>query len=73
MHTSKMAVVEIVNAFGTWVEESRPKRLHKVIFFSIMAYECSDVTTIEEHTISCPWVESGVPEDTSLKFTLEER
>ena len=30
-------------------------------FFSIMAYECTDFTTIEELT-SCHWVESGVPE-----------
>ena len=32
-YTSKMAVVEFVNAFGTWVEESLLKRLHKAPFF----------------------------------------
>ena len=32
-------------------------------FFSIMADECTDVTTIEELTICCHWVESGVPEE----------
>ena len=32
-------------------------------FFSIMADECTVVTTIEELTISCRWVESGVPEE----------
>ena len=48
----KMAVVEFVNALGTWVEEeSLLKRLHKEPFFSIMADECTDVTTIEELTI----------------------
>ena len=63
-YTSKMAVVEFVNALGTWVEESLLKRLHKAhFFFSIMADECTDVTTIEELTICCHWVESGVPEE----------
>ena len=33
MYTSKMAVVEFVNALGTWVEESRLQRLHKAPFF----------------------------------------
>ena len=28
-----------------------------------MADECTDVTTIEELTICCHWVESGVPEE----------
>ena len=32
-------------------------------FFSIMADECTDVTTIQELTICCRWVESGVPEE----------
>ena len=32
-YTSKMAVVEFVNALGTWVDESLLKRLHKVPFF----------------------------------------
>ena len=40
------------------------QRLHKASFFSsIMADECTDVTTIEELTICCHWVESGVPEE----------
>ena len=32
-YTSKMAVVEFVNALGTWVEDSLLKRLHKAPFF----------------------------------------
>ena len=44
------------------MEESLLKQLHKAPFFSIMANECTDVTTIEELTI-CRWVESGVPEE----------
>ena len=63
IYTSKMAVVEFENALGTWVEESLLNQLHKAPFFSIMADECTDVTTIEELTICCCWVESGVPEE----------
>ena len=59
-HTSKMAVVEFVNALGTWVEESI-QAASLVTLFSIMTDECSDVTTIEELTICCRWVESGIP------------
>ncbi len=33
------------------------------LFFSIIADECTDVTTIEELIICCRWVESGVPEE----------
>ena len=32
-------------------------------FFGIMADECTDFTTIEDLTICCRWVESGVPEE----------
>ena len=62
-YTSKMAVVEFANALRTWVEESLLKQLHKAPYFSIMADECINVTTIEELTICCRWVESGVPEE----------
>ena len=36
---------------------------YKTTFFSIMADECTDVTTIEELIICCRWVESGVPQE----------
>ena len=62
-YTPKMALLEFVNALGTWVEESLLERLHKEPFFSIMADECTDVTTIEELTICCHWVEIDVPEE----------
>ena len=65
-----MAVVEFVNALGTWVEKSLLKRLPKAPFFSIMADECTDVTTIEELTICCLWVESGVPEEHFIEVLL---
>ena len=45
------------------MEEALLKWHHKAPFFSIMADECTDVTTIEELTICCRWVESGVPEE----------
>ena len=36
-------------------------------FFSIMADECTDVTTLEELTI-CRWVESGVSEEHCIEI-----
>ena len=46
------------------MEESLLKWLHKApFFFSIMADECTGVTTIDELTICCCWVESGIPEE----------
>ena len=44
------------------------ERLHKTPFFSITADECTDVTTIEELTICCRWVESGVPEERFIEI-----
>ena len=70
MYTSKISVVEFMNALGTWMEESLLKRLHKAPFFSTMADECTDVSTIEELTICCRWVESGVPEEHFNKILL---
>ena len=63
-----MAVAESANALGTWVEESLLKMLHQAPFFSIMADECTDVTTIEELTICCYWVASGVPEEDFIEI-----
>ena len=67
-YTSKMAVVEL-NALGTWW-----KSLYSNGFirhpFRIMADEYTDVTTIEELTICCRWVESGVPEEHFIEFYL---
>ena len=49
------------------MEESLLMWLHKAPFFSIMADECTDVTTIEELTICCRWVVSVVPEEYFIK------
>ena len=56
MYTSKMAIVEFVNALNMGGRVLL-KWLHKAPLFSIMADECTDVTTIEELTICCCWVE----------------
>ena len=64
-----MAVIELVNNFGKWVEESLLKQLHKAPFLSIMAGECTDdVTTTQELAISFPWVERGVPKEYLIKI-----
>ena len=58
-YTSKVAVVESLDAIGTWVEEILLKRLRQVPFYSIMAGECTNVSTIEELSIYCGWIENG--------------
>ena len=65
-----MVVVEFVNALGTWVKESLFKWLHKASIFSIMAGECTDVTTIKELPVCCCWVKSGVPEEHFTEILL---
>ena len=53
VYTSHVAVVEFVEALGTWVEESLLKCLQKAPYFSIMADECVDVSCIEELSLYC--------------------
>jgi hypothetical protein len=43
VYTSHVAVVEFMEALGTWVEESLLKRLRQASCFSIMADECTDI------------------------------
>ena len=63
VYTSHIAVVEFMEALGTWVEELLLKRLHQASCFSIMADECTDVATIEEMSVFCHWEEEGSPEE----------
>lgn len=60
MYTSHIAVVEFVEALATWVKESLLKWLKKAAYYSIMADECTDVTTVEEYSVAgrktvCQW------------------
>ena len=60
-YTSKDAVVDFVEALGTWVDESLLARLQNARYFSLLADECTDITTIEELSVVCRWVENGLP------------
>ena len=68
MYTSHTAVVEFVEALGTWVEESLLKRLQQTTYYSIMADECTDITTVEELSVFCRWEEKGKPEEHFLEI-----
>ena len=57
VYTSHIAVMEFMEALGTWVEEFLLKYLHQASCFSIMADECTDVATIEEMSVFCRWEE----------------
>ena len=61
MYTSRIAVTEFIEALGTWVEESLLKHLHQAPFYSIMAEECTDVSTAEELSLFCRWIQNGEP------------
>ena len=61
MYTSRIAVTEFIEALGTWVEESLLKHLHQAPFYSIMADECTDVSTVEELSLFCRWIENDEP------------
>ena len=60
-YTSKDAEVDFVEALGTWVDESLLARLQNARYFSLLADECTDITTIEELSVVCLWVENGLP------------
>ena len=67
-YTSKIAVVEFIEAIVLWAEESLLKCLHQASCFSLMADECTDVTTVEELSIFCHWVEGGIPVEHFLEI-----
>ena len=46
IYTSQGAVVDFIEALGTWVEESVFKRLQKASIFSVIADECTDATAV---------------------------
>ena len=60
-YTSTDAVFDFIEAIGTWVDKFQLKLLHKAPFFSLMADECTDITTIEELSVFCRRVEDGEP------------
>ena len=68
VYTSHRAVTDFIEALAKWVEESTLKRLQSVPFFSVMADECTDDTTIEELSVFCRWEESGVPVECFLEI-----
>ena len=52
VYTSRSAVVDFIEALGTWVEESILKRLQKKSVFSVMVDDCTDITVVEELSVS---------------------
>ena len=60
-YTSTDSVVDFVEALGSWVDESLLARLQSACYFSLLADECTDVTTIEELSVVGRWVENGLP------------
>jgi len=69
-YTSKVAVVEFVEAHGVWTEESLLKRLHKAPFYSLVADGCADIITVEDLDIFSCWGEDGLPVEHFLDIVL---
>ena len=67
-YSSRTAVVEFVEVIGTWVEESLLKRIQRAPYYSIMADECVDITTVEELSVFCRWEEEGLPVEHFLEI-----
>ena len=52
-YTSHIAVVEFVEALGTWVEEVLQKHLQQASYYSIMTDEYTHISTVEEMSVFC--------------------
>ena len=63
MYILHVAVVQFIEALGTWVEESLLRSLHQASCFSIMAGECRYIVTMEEMSVFRQWEESGHPDE----------
>ena len=68
VYTSHIAVVDFVEALGTWVEESSLVRLRQASYYSIMADECTDISNVEELSLFCRWETDGVTEEHFLEI-----
>ena len=73
MYTSEIAVTEFIEALGTCVEQYLLKRLHQAPFYSIMADECTAVTTVEELSLFCRWKENGEPTERFIDLSPMKR
>ena len=60
-YRSASAVIGFIKATGVWVEEGLIRRLQQAPYYTLMADECTDVSTLEEMSIFCRWVENGLP------------
>jgi len=63
-------VTDFIEAIATCVEESQLNRLQSVPYISVMANECTAITTIEELSVYFHWEENGVPKEFFLEIFL---
>lgn len=60
-YRSASAVLGFIEAISVWVEKCLLSKLQQAPYYALMADECTDVTTLEELSIFCLWVEHGQP------------
>jgi len=66
-YTSKDDFVETI---GQWIEENLLKRLHQAEYFSLLADEYTDISTIEELSVVIRLVENGLPVEHFTELVL---
>ena len=70
-YMSKIAVVEFIELVGLWAEGNLLKRLNQESCFSLMADECTYVTTVEELSMFCHLLRMGYLLSTSWNYCLD--
>ena len=58
-YRSASTVIGFIEAIGVWVEEGLIRRLQQAPYYTLMADECTDVSTLEGMSIFCRWGENG--------------
>ena len=71
VYASQGAVVDFIEALGTWVEKSILKRLQKASVFGVMTDECTDITAVEKLSVFCRWEENGEEDGTPVECFLD--
>ena len=63
LSTSKFSAVMLLEAINSWLYRKLIESLKSSPYFSVLADECVDISTIEELSIYCQWIVNGKPEE----------
>ena len=60
-YTSSTAVTDFISAIASFIRSKLLASISRSKFFTLMADECTDVSSTEELSICCQWLENGKP------------